>query len=100
MERALSQKELVTAVDLLQAEKELEAEAEFQKNNNWGDENVCTYEGNYLFELLFLFSEGYVRQPVYGCLTCMKTTKESVTKRKFRSQFNVNTSLVFVLDAA
>lgn len=57
--------EVVTDMyEIQQAQKDLEEEALFQKQQNWGKEDSCT------------FHEGYKKQPVYACATCSKDSKE------------------------
>jgi len=50
----------ITLEDILLQHQTFHEEVSHQLNQNWGNENACTYD------------EGYINQPVYGCKTCKK----------------------------
>eukprot|EP01112_Ceratiomyxa_fruticulosa_P012791 TRINITY_DN3569_c0_g1_i1.p1 TRINITY_DN3569_c0_g1~~TRINITY_DN3569_c0_g1_i1.p1 ORF type:complete len:525 (-),score=122.73 TRINITY_DN3569_c0_g1_i1:303-1730(-) len=52
----------VTMADVLNQQLELEHEATYELQENWGDEEKCT------------FNLGYITQPVYACDTCSKSS--------------------------
>lgn len=68
--------------EVLEREQRLQEEAREQMRQNWGKENQCT------------FAEGYIRQPVYACLTCKESGKTGpVSPNRFNSISSTSSSL-------
>ena len=58
--------QIVTLSEVIRQTEALEEEAEAKMQEDWGEENVCTY------------GDGYIDQPIYSCLSCAAQCGRSV----------------------
>lgn len=91
--------EVLTMEEIFQEQALLEEEAESKLQENWGDEKYVRKRGqcSHCSFRACTYDKGYIKQPVYACLTCSQSSTKQVRIHSIRNHYlnNMGTLLKF-----